>query len=147
MKNNILESKQDTIGGKYPHMFRNGNVLYKEFAISGMISYLEDPNNEFHVDFKEFNDVNTTNLTNDNITKERIFKTEVLNWLNNGKPKLLKTATEGNYVVRLISVSLTPNDTLGRMLHSFNATAVEIQDKDTMVRADLKKLDNERVHI
>jgi hypothetical protein len=37
-----------------------------------------------------------------------------------------------------MNVSLTPNDTLGHMLHSFNATAVEIQDKDTMVRADLK---------
>jgi hypothetical protein len=138
MKNSILESKQNTIGGKYPYIFRNGNVLYKEFTISGMVSYLEDPNNEFKVDFKEFSEVNTTNLTNDNIAKERLFKLEVLDWLNNGKPKLLKTATEGNYVVTIMNVSLTPNDTLGRMLHSFNATAVEIQDKDTMVRADLK---------
>jgi hypothetical protein len=54
MKNNILESKQDTIGGKYPYIFRNGNVKYKEFSISGLISYLEDPENDFNIDFGEF---------------------------------------------------------------------------------------------
>jgi hypothetical protein len=27
-----------------------------------------------------------------------------------------------------MNVSLTPNDTLGRMLHTFNATAYEIED-------------------
>jgi hypothetical protein len=46
-KNNILESKVDTIGGKYPFVFRNGNVHYKEFSISGLISLLSDPNEKF----------------------------------------------------------------------------------------------------
>ena len=30
-KNNILESKIETIGGKYPYIFRNGNIDYHEF--------------------------------------------------------------------------------------------------------------------
>jgi len=38
-KNDILESKIDTIGSKYPFFFRNGHVHYKEFPISGLISY------------------------------------------------------------------------------------------------------------
>jgi hypothetical protein len=46
-KNNILETKLDTIGGRYPFFFRNGNVSYKEFPISGLISILSDENNLF----------------------------------------------------------------------------------------------------
>lgn len=46
-KNTILESKMDTLGGKYPFFFRNGNVKYKEFAISGLISMQMDENGEF----------------------------------------------------------------------------------------------------
>jgi hypothetical protein len=37
-KNNILENKVNTIGSKFPFIFRNGTVKYKEFAISGLIS-------------------------------------------------------------------------------------------------------------
>jgi hypothetical protein len=46
-KNTILESKMDTLGGKYPFFFRNGNVKYKEFPISGLISMLSDEDSEF----------------------------------------------------------------------------------------------------
>jgi hypothetical protein len=53
---------------------------------------------------------------------------EVLEWLNNGEPKLFKSPTEGNYIVRLMNVSLSPNDTLGRMIHTFNCTAYEIAE-------------------
>jgi hypothetical protein len=52
----------------------------------------------------------------------------VLEWLNNGQPKLFRSSTEGNYIVRLMNVSLSPNDTLGRMLHTFNASACEIAE-------------------
>lgn len=147
MKNNVLESKQDTIGGKYPHIFRNGNVLYKEFSLSGLLSYLEDPDNEFKIDFGEYKELNTTNLTDENIAKERIFKLEVLEWLNNGKIKLLKTATEGNYLVRLINVSMSPNDTLGRMLHSFSATAIEIENQEFNVNLEVAKQSEEIIHV
>jgi hypothetical protein len=30
-KETVLEQKQDTIGNKYPFVFRNGNIKYKEF--------------------------------------------------------------------------------------------------------------------
>jgi hypothetical protein len=43
----IQESKIDTIGGKFPQFFRNEQTRYKEFSISGLISYLQDPNNMF----------------------------------------------------------------------------------------------------
>jgi hypothetical protein len=147
MKDNILESKQDTIGGKYPYIFRNNQVNYKNFSLSGLVSYLQDPDNEFKLDFGDYKEVNTTNLTNENIAKERIFKLEVLNWLNNGKTKLLKSPTEGNYKVRIMNVSMSPNDTLGRMLHNFTATAIEVEDKEFNVKVDLNFMGNKPIHV
>ena len=70
----------------------------------------------------------TTQLTDHNIAAEREFKLAVLEWLNNGKVKLFKSPTEGNYLVRLMNVSLQPNDTLGRMLHTFSCTAYEVAE-------------------
>ena len=51
-----------------------------------------------------------------------------MDWLNNGEVKYFKSPAEGSYLVRLMNVSLTPNDQLGRMLHTFNATAYEVGD-------------------
>lgn len=259
-KKDILESKVDTLGSKYPFIFRNGQVEYKEFPIQGLISYLSDeenlfltqtadlfhtrerqskvnykeifnplrdiasvtdpaklkerreeytyknnymyyyvydsktktyqrwtsyaknlpprkaPNGElskyFKIDFQDWDSVYryyteivyspsgvrvespptppysifdasrenvnildydsrkwaSTNLDSHNIFTEREFKIEVLNWLTNGKPKLFKSPTEGNYIVRLMNVALQPQDQLGRMLHNFTSTAYEIAD-------------------
>lgn len=141
-KNDILESKTDTIGSKYPFIFRNGHVNYKEFPISGLISYWSD---EEHL-FMSFDDIDifdgetlkrkeelpwklkTTDLVNYNIAAERKFKLEALEWLTNGKPKLFRSPNEGNYIVRLLNTSLTPTDTVGRMLHTFSSTAYEVSE-------------------
>ena len=131
MKQTILESKSDTIGGRYPVFYRNANVCYREFPISGLISYLSDDDEQFILDTElglSANQPRTTSLTSYNINAERIFRDTVLSWLTNGKPKLFKSATEGCFIVRLMNVSLSPNDTLGRMIWSFNATAYQIAD-------------------
>jgi hypothetical protein len=65
-------------------------------------------------------------LTGENYRREREFKLDVMEWLNNGQPKLFRSPAEGNYIVRLMNVSLSPNDTLGRMLHTFTCSATEI---------------------
>jgi hypothetical protein len=140
-KNTLLESKMDTLGSKYPFFFRNGNVSYKEFPISGLISVRMDPDGAFAkgIEITSKKRLNTPSkdivvedlpnyLTGNNIRKEREFKMEVLNWLINGKPKLFRSPTEGSYIVRLMNTSLSPNDTLGRMLHTFSCTAYEIDD-------------------
>ena len=57
--------------------------------------------------------------------EEPVIKSAVTKY---GKPKMFKSATEGNYIVRLFKVSLKPEDKLGRMLHSFSCTAYEIAD-------------------
>lgn len=130
-KTNIQESKLDMLGGKYPFFFRNKNLEYKEFPISGLISYLSDENC-FFLKNEELqliaDNQRTTNLEDYNISAERIFKMKVLDFLTDGKPKLFRSPAEGNYIVRLMNTSLTPNDTVGRMLHTFNSTAYQISD-------------------
>lgn len=122
-KNYILETKVDTIGSKYPFFFRNGSVKYKEFPINGLISCLMDEEQLFME--SEFV---STNLIDSNIYQEKEFKLKVLEWLSNGQSKLFKSPTEGNYIIHLMNVNLTPTDTLGRMLHSFSCNAYEIAD-------------------
>lgn len=141
-KTTKLESKMDTLGGQYPFIFRNGNVNYQEFPISGLISMLSDPNELFMEGVQSVAHTATrtrtkstgtaydldTHLAGDNFRREREFKMTVLNWLNNGEPKLFRSPGEGNFIVRLMNVSLSPNDTLSRMLHTFTCTAYEIAE-------------------
>lgn len=152
IKDVILENKMDTIGNKYPFFFRNETVRYKELPISGLISYLTDDNELFMTNnelglsdpTQEANENDlvffssdqlaalerprTTNLTSYNFEAERKFKFAVLDWLNNGLPKLFRSPAEGNYIVRTTNVSLSPNEQVGRMLHSFSSTAYEIME-------------------
>lgn len=137
-KNTIYETKTDTIGGQYPFIFRNANTKYKELQISGLISYQMDEQNlflnddDFWLDIEEGESAKdkwtTSSLNSSNFTAEREFKLKVLDWLNNGQVKLFKSPAEGNYIVRLLNVSLTPNTTVGRMLHTFTATGYEVED-------------------
>lgn len=124
-KNNILEQKTNTIGSQYPFIFRNGNVKYKEFSLSGLISCRSDE--EFLFTDESACD-GTINLTGQNIQAERDFKLGVLEWLNNGEPKIFRSPGEGNYIVQLMNVSASPIDTVGRMLHTLTGTAVEIAE-------------------
>ena len=154
-KNTILEQKTDTIGSQYPTFFRNNQVKYKELPLSGLISYWQDTEHLFisetelgleDIDAMRFSTeglkktykLPTKNLVDYNVAAERKFKLAVLDWLTDGKPKLFRSPTEGNYVVRLMNTSLSPNDTLGRMLHTFSCTAYEIMSSDYHTLQDNK---------
>ena len=186
-KQTLQEAKTVTLGQQFPFILRSGKTNYKEFPISGLISYHMDEENLFIKDEElglqtdtynltrkrtlrtgvnsystdYFDDLQetygtaemeriygyylerdvsnseenqiaeqltrTTNLLDYNIAAERIFKLKVLEFLNDGKPKLFRSPGEGNYIVRLMNSSLTPNDQLGRMLHNFSTTATEVE--------------------
>lgn len=128
----LSENKKNTIGSKYPFFFRNGITQYKEFPISGLISYMVDENEYF---LKRTDDLDmpadwtdTTDITDENLTYERKFKLAVLDWLNDGQIKLFRSPGEGNYLVRLMNIQLTPNDSLSRMIHTFQCQATEADD-------------------
>ena len=151
-KTTILEQKTDTLGGRFPYITRNGDTYYKEFPIGGLIAAEMDEEELFikrgmvtshRHSTSAIETYEPTNALRDyhmfsdeNIMLERQFKLEVLNWLNDGQPKLFKSPYEGNYIVRLMNTSLTPVKELGRMLHSFSTTAYEIAEcnYDNLVR-------------
>lgn len=64
----------------------------------------------------------------DNWWWERLFREEAMKWLNDGEPKLFRSMTEGNLIVMLDSISLTPNPQLGRRIWNFNCTVYEVGD-------------------
>ena len=61
---------------------------------------------------------------------EKFFRDKVTDFLYDGKIKLFRSPTEGNMLVRLMDISLSPNQQLGRLVYSFSATVYEI-DKPT----------------
>ena len=76
---------------------------------------------------KDFYSLEET-LKNDEIYFERLFREKVMDFLYDNNVKLFKSATEGNILIKLTGVSLTPEKTLGRRIYSFTATATEIAD-------------------
>lgn len=67
-------------------------------------------------------------LSDDNFFIERKFREKVEKFLNDFDYKLYRSPSEGNIVVGLMNVSLTPNATLGRMVYEFSATAYEVME-------------------
>ena len=140
-KHQIYDSKTDTIGSQYPFISRNAAVNYRTFPINTLISFWMDENNTFLKNGKKdiYNSSTLVNLYENEIQKsnirrqydytyERDFRKIVLDFLQDGKPKLFKSPTEGNIIVRLMDVNCTPNQTLDRMIYTVNMNAVEIDD-------------------
>ena len=134
----IAENKTDTIGGKYPFISRNGNMKYRTFPLGGIISYNMDDQNTFTNEQEIYQHEEIVHKYQERRVKENFdlydykreydFREAVLEFLQDGKPKLFKSATEGNIIVRLLQVAAQPNQALNRMIHNFSATAYEIAD-------------------
>jgi hypothetical protein len=136
----IVEGKTETIGSKYPFIGRGSNIQYQTFPVTGLITFLMDEENTFLKNGKKdiygYDDVvslyNNYNISRGigqyDYTFEREFRKKVLEFLQNGKPKLFKSPTEGNIIIRITDVSLTPNQSLDRLIYSFSGTASEVDD-------------------
>lgn len=120
------DTKTDTIGGQYPFITRNGNMKYRTFPINGLISFNMDENYLFLP--KEDKEIIYELSRIYDFKREFDFREAVLAFLQDGKPKLFKSATEGNIIVRLMSVAAQPNQTVNRMISSFTSTAYEIAE-------------------
>lgn len=72
----------------------------------------------------------------DNWWWERKFREEAIEWLNDGEPKLYRSMPEGNLIVMIDSVSLTPNTQLGRRVWNFSATLYEVGDGNSLQQLD-----------
>lgn len=148
----LSESSTQTIGGKYPFIKRNGNLNYKQIGISGLISYHMDKGDDiFHARQNEqliwttngnnlftskeelynnstlYDSLNTNTRATDMVL-ERKFREKVMEFLLDGQVKLFRSPTEAPTLVRLMNVSFSPKQELGRMVYNFSATGYEIAD-------------------
>lgn len=136
-KRNYIETKNDTIGSKYPFIRRNGITEYAQFPISGLIASDMDEDNLFTSPQEIFgeNEHYYTDYNRDyNITKvndivyEKAFRDKVEKFLYDGKVKIFRSPTEGAFLIRLMDVSFTPQQVLGRRIWNFSATAYEVAE-------------------
>lgn len=131
------EAKTDTLGSKYTYIKRNGNTDYKQFSISGLISFLMDEEEIFTSKqevyqnqlelYNEYNNENRITFIND-IIYEKEFREKVMNFLNANNIKLFRSPTEGNILVKLMNITFSPNTTLGRYIYSFSCQAYEVDE-------------------
>lgn len=59
---------------------------------------------------------------------ERKFRDRVMEWLSDGKPKLLRSEHEGNMIVIVTQPSFTPLQATGRKVYTVSFTATEIAE-------------------
>lgn len=79
--------------------------------------------------YKRMLKLDSNNYENDLDTYlEKMFREQVMDFLQDGNVKLFKSETEGNILVRLTDVSFSPEQQLGRKVYKFSATAVEIAE-------------------
>lgn len=135
IKRNINETRIDTIGSQFPYIKRNGDMNYVSFPIGGLISSEMDENKKFTSKkelygenreyYKDYNEQYEINRHSD-VVYERVFREAVMDFLYSGNVMLFRSPTEGNYLVRIMDLSFSPENTLGRRLWSFSGTAYEI---------------------
>ena len=144
----VSESKTDTIGSQYPYVRRSGNMYYREIQCTGLITGFMDNSNLFTTKAKlygsadnarryaEIRDAIDMKVNQYDYTYEREFRNAVESFLQNSKIKLFKSLQEGNMFVKVMNVSYTPRQGVGRLLYDFTATFVEV---DEVTIANLNK--------
>ena len=136
----VMDTTTSTIGAKYPFIKRNANVEYLQMPISGLISFNDDIDGLFYSRaellgannisaYDIYNEANSITNLND-VVYERAFREKVLDFLNDNAVKLYRSPTEGNILIKLTGISLSPVTGVGRLIYSFNATAIEIADNN-----------------
>lgn len=145
--NAMNRTKIDTLGGQYPLFTQNAKLKYHTYNITGRIS-TEDNGELFLPKEEVFGSISDENSYynyryNPSVISphtaecmtinphqdwlyEREYRNAVEEWLNNGKPKLFRSMTEGNIIVMLDGITMTPDTVLGRRLYNFSATMYEI---------------------
>lgn len=153
-KRNMVDQVSTTIGGAYPFVTRNGKQRHRTFTLGGLLSYNREATTFYTADiikqqdsygkreassenkfadstFTSFvTETNYTGLSNSvrEALYEKEFRNKAMDFLYDDHIILFKSMQEGNIIVRLTSVSMTPNAQLNRDIYSFTSQAVEVMD-------------------
>lgn len=135
-KHTQLAGKLDTLGSTYPTIAYNGHAYYAEFPLSALVSaYMDEENLFMEKDFEGL----STNPTTESVQIERKFRHKVETFLNDKQYKLFKTPTEAdkNIIVALTGATLSPQQSLNRMIYSFSTNAYEVAENTLSNLKDL----------
>ena len=88
-----------------------------------MIAFEADEANDF-MTFPEFSE--TLDEYDKARIKQKMYRDKVLAFLHDGQTKLFRSFQEGNMLVRLSNISLTPNAQLDRNIWTFSAQVTEV---------------------
>lgn len=153
-KRNVVDQITTTIGGAYPFVSRNGKQRHKTFSLGGLLSYNREVTRFYTAEEIVANDsrangvldVSSETLSNvftnfvnpayytgvsKNIKEalyEKEFREKVIDFLYSDDIILFKSMPEGNIIMRLTGVSMTPNAQLNRDIYSFTSQAVEVME-------------------
>lgn len=163
----VMESKTDTLGGKYPFIRRNGDTYYRQFSVSGLITHFNE--NDYPEEYLAENIRRTASNSNgeepvesyfDRRVKERVaknnstlknrydeyyynnsqlngytdyllereYRDDVTDFFYEDKIRLFRSPTEGNILVKLMNITLSPNEQIKRRVSSIQCTAYEIDN-------------------
>ena len=135
----VSQGVVETIGSQFPFVRRNGNLNYKTFNLSGTITAIMDiEDNLFKASkpilyqsannlYTNYNQQNNIRLHNDYIY-ERDFREKVIEFLYKNNVKLFRSLTEGNILIKLTGITLTPNQTLSRLIYTFSCVAQQVDE-------------------
>lgn len=138
----FLDENEDNNVGYYDEEFGEQYLIRNDTAADGNIKYNDKRNQQIRKTInnsvKVGKDLYAKNdfsgeLNNQHDTYphnhwywEREFREQLVAWLNDGEPKLYRSMPEGNLIVMLTDINLTPDTQLGRMLYNFSATMYEV---------------------
>lgn len=122
------EAQIKTIGSPYPFITRTGNANYRTMSISGKISFTMDDNfiteqDLFGTSYQLYSDKDVYNQF-----RERFFRQKVLDFLQDGEPKLFRSCSEGNVIVNVMDIKIAPNAITSRLICDFNGSLVEVAE-------------------
>lgn len=144
---NSKDGTIEPIGATYATVNRFSNLSYRSFTLTGTIASQTDLDGSLGVATRKNQDiparladrikniyqsklgyeptaVNNSLLVDTN--QERLVKEQAMKILNDGKPKLFKSPTEGLMYVKLSKIQLNPKDNLSRYVADFSAQVTEI---------------------
>lgn len=153
----------ETLTGKYPFIVSSSDLDYRTFQFSGKLTYEQDvhrlltsntyseaisPDTTIPINYVEikYGDESKLNCKNDlerdnSMVVQRIWRNKILEWMKDGKPKILKSEAEGNILVSISNVQVTPIVTLYGLVAEFTCTMTEIGNirESTLKKYDLRK--------
>ena len=161
------ESITNSLGGKFPIVRINGDTKYRQFSLSGTLSFNTDyiALNAEGVDsrgvdmrrwWKEenctllfdleslianFSGAAEKMVKNSTSYLEKKYRSLAMDFLTDQKPKLFRGMAEDTMIVYLSNVSFTPNKQLSREVWDFSCTVTEIceYNKENLIRYNLFK--------